>query len=919
LRSFLFIWVLLASLPLFPQESDQIISCHLENVSFDEFREFVKSNSGRDIFCKPEWVKDITVNLDTDSISVLNALIYILRGTGLEISEWNNSYILLPEERLIAELPGFSLQAEKPDSSGRDVRGTGSRFLTSRSSDVIKVITIGQRNAAQAGLVEIEGKISDLENGEPIAGATMYIIETRTGNVTDLQGNLRTSLRPGKYTARFECMGYKKLTCQLNVNAGGSFHVDLARDFIPIGEAVIYGDRQMIITSKDPGIEKIAVKSIKEIPMMLGERDILKVSEMLPGIVSIGEGSSGLNVRGGNFDQNAFYLNHVPVYNTSHFFGFFPAFNADVINDFTIYKGHVPAQFGGKLSSVFDIETRQGTRDRFSLQGGINPVSANLTISGPLISDSCTYLISGRTSYSDWILTRIDDYLIRNSSAGFYDMTASLTYDFKKTNVNLFFYHSSDRFKLADLSSYEYANLGSSLNINHRINSSMRNHFSLIGSGYSYGTTDQQEISTAYRHSYHLQHFELQNDITHTLKQNHTLNYGIDLTFYRLNRGTLEPYGPESLKSPVPHGIEQGMSGALYVSDMYDILPWLKLSAGFRFSLYSYLGPGEVFLYQQEDHRDIRLITDTLEFNPGAIIKSYSSPEIRIALNMITDPNGSVKLSFNQMQQPLFMLSNTIALAPNTQWKLSDYHLKPSRGNQYSAGIFRTFFDRRLEGSIEAFYKLARDFPEFRDGANFLSNPVVETDVLQGVQKSYGIEFFLKLNARKMDGWIAYTYSRSLITVDGNDIWNRINRGQTYPSNYDIPHALNTLFNYHFSKRVTISSVVTYQTGRPITYPVSVYYIEDQPYVDYSGRNKYRIPDYFRADLSLNIEGNLRKNKLIHSSWQFSLYNLTGRANAYSVYFISDNGKLKSYKYSIIGTQLFTISWLFRIGNIASG
>jgi hypothetical protein len=344
----------------------------------------------------------------------------------------------------------------------------------------------------------------------------------------------------------------------------------------------------------------------------------------------------------------------------------------------------------------------------------------------------------------------------------------------------------------------------------------------------------------------------------------------------------------------------------------------LNLSAGFRFSAYSYLGPGEVYLYQEEDHRDVRLISDTLYFNSGRSIKWYSAPQLRIALNVATDPNGSVKLSFNQMYQPLFMLSNTIALAPNTQWKLSDYHLKPSRGNQYSAGVFRTFLDHMLEGSVEAFYKRTRDFPEFRDGANFLSNPVVETDVLQGEQKSYGLELFLKLNGRKMDGWMAYTWSRSLIRVDGGEIWNRINKGRTYPSNYDIPNALNAIFNYHFSRRVTVSTVLSYQTGRPVTYPVSVYYIEDQPYVDFSDRNKYRIPDYFRMDMSLNIEGSLRKNKLFHSSWQFSVYNLSGRSNAYSVYYISKNGKLKSYKYSIIGTQLFTVSWLFRIGNIAT-
>ena len=913
MRSIIIILLFLVNFQVFSQGSDKIISCHLNNASFDEFADIVRKQSGIKIFYNSEWVKDVNVTIDADKILVINALVSVLRGTNLKVSEWNNHYVLLQEEELINVLPTISYEEIIADSA-ISPQGIDKQFLKGRSSDVLQSITIGNKHSDQARLANITGSISDIEDGKPIPGATIFITETKIGSVTDLQGNLSLHIKPGKYTVQFECMGYKKIPLQLIVYSDGEFHVDMMKDYFSIDEAVIYGDRQMIITAKDPGIEKISVKSIKKIPTMLGERDILKISEMLPGIVSIGEGSSGLNVRGGNFDQNAFYINNVPVYNTSHLFGFYPAFNADAINDFTIYKGHVPAQYGGKLSSVFDIEARQNYNKKFSLRGGINPISANLTVSGPLISDSLSFLVSGRVSYSDWILSRINDPIIRNSNAGFYDLTTSISYDLEKTNINAFLYNSHDRFKLADLNSYEYANLGASLNITHRFNPSISNHFSLVGSQYSYSTTDQQDISAAFKHSYELRHYELRNHITQLYNQ-HTLNYGIDLAYYSLNRGNVEPYGPESIRSNVDHGTEQAMNGALYVSDIYDILPWMNLSAGFRFSLYSYLGPRKVYLYQDENHRDVRLIKDTLDFKSGEAIKWYSSPEFRIALNLSTDPNGSVKLAFNQTNQHLFMLSNTIALAPNTQWKLSDYHLKPSRGSQYSLGVFRTFLGHKLESSIEAFYKKAKNFPEFKDGANFLSNPLVETEVLQGEQNSYGIEFFVKLSSEKVDGWIAYTYSRSLIKVDGDGVWNKINGGNSYPSNYDIPNSLNTIFNYHFSKRVTVSSTLNYQTGRPVTYPVSVYYIEDQPYVDYSSRNKYRIPDYFRLDLSLNIEGDLRKNKLFHSSWQFTVYNLTGRTNAYSVYFTSENGKLNSYQYSIIGTQLFTISWLFKIGN----
>ncbi|MFC2099168.1 carboxypeptidase-like regulatory domain-containing protein, partial [Bacteroidota bacterium] len=647
------IFLLLICLELYSQETEKKIFLHVTNITFQEFSGIINDKSGHKVYYRDEWVETIIVNLDADSITPMEAIKFVLQGRNLKVSLWNDHYVILPDQSLISTLPDFSQQGFISDSGRDDGTEQDKQYLRGRSSDVVRSITVGNRAAIRSGSVLIKGKISDIESGEPIIGATLFISETSTGSVTDLNGDLNIRLKQGKYTVRFECMGYRQLVCQLNVNSDGSFHVEMARDNILIEETTIFGDRQMIITAKDPGIEKIAIKSIKEIPMMLGERDILRVSEMLPGIVSVGEGASGLNVRGGNFDQNAFYINNVPVYNTSHLFGFFPAFNADVINDFTIYKGHVPAQYGGKLSSVFDIETRQGSRERFSMHGGINPISANMTLSGPLINDSLTYLISGRASYSDWILTRMDDHIIRNSKAGFYDFTSSISYDLKKTSINAFLYNSNDRFKLADLNEYEYSNLGASFNVDHHFTNFLSNHFSLVGSQYSYGTTDQQEISNAYKHAYRLQHYELRNDINHNSGQ-HTLNYGIDLAIYSLDRGLVEPYGPESLRTPVDHGTEQAMNGALYVSDTYDLFPWMNLSAGFRFSLYSYLGPRKVYIYQDENHRDIRLISDTIYFKSGEAIKWYSSPEFRLAVNLTTDPNGSVKLAFNQMNQHLF-------------------------------------------------------------------------------------------------------------------------------------------------------------------------------------------------------------------------------------------------------------------------
>ncbi len=334
--------------------------------------------------------------------------------------------------------------------------------------------------------------------------------------------------------------------------------------------------------------------------------------------------------------------------------------------------------------------------------------------------------------------------------------------------------------------------------------------------------------------------------------------------------------------------------------------------------MYAPLGARTVYSYMKGEPKESEFITDSAVYGNNKPIRWYALPGIRTSVNFTTDPAGSVKLAFNQMQQSLFMLNNTVSVAPNTQWKLADYYLKPARSNQVSLGVFRNFLNRSWEASMEVYYKHTTHFPEFRDGADFLKNTPMESMILQGIQKSYGVELSFKRNGKKLNGWLAYTFSRSLVEVNGGNAWYRINGGKTYPATHDIPHALNALINYSASRRLIFSSVVTYQSGRPVTYPLSVYFVDGIPYTEYSGRNEFKIPDYFRVDLSATVEGNLRKNKLLHNSLIFSVYNITGRNNAYSVYFRSESGILRSYKYSVIGVPVFTVTLLLKLGNYAA-
>ncbi len=901
---------------------DSLISYHHDKIPLVRLCEKISMETDVQLFYKDEWLEGIEVSVHADQVTVVSVIEQVLKGTPLEYSRWHDDIIIYPRGRLPKGIPALEeaqvISPAGPETTEVKTRSE-ERYLTGRKADVTQTIIIGEKKPGTGSAsIPILGRITDQSSGEPVIGATMYLEETGNGTATDQNGYLNMMLKPGLYTAVFEFMGMEKTKYLLDVRSEGRFSVEMKKSVIQMKEIVIYGDRQMDIQMKEPGLEKITTKTIREIPMLIGERDILRVSEMLPGIVTVGEGSAGLNVRGGNFDQNAFYINHVPVYSTSHMFGFFPAFNADIIKDFAIYKGYVPARYGGRLSSVFNIIARQGNRKRFTARGSLSPFAANLTVEGPLKKNTSSFILSGRYLYSDWILGQIDDPVIRKSSAGFMDFSASLNYDFKKGQLSLFGYYSHDNFDLSDLNSYTYSNSGASLLYSHNFSTSFRGEFGLTASQYAFSTIDKQEISSAYRQAFKIGDYELNADFKKELNAKNSLEFGAGLILYRLDRGTVEPYGNGSLRLPVILGTEQGIESALYLSDEYAILPWLTLSAGIRVMLFNPLGPSSVYTYADNGPMDLRYVEDTLDYSAGQAIRWYFEPEIRASVNIKTDDNGSVKLAFNQMHQNLFMLNNTIALSPNTQWKLADYHIRPARSNQFSAGIFRTFPGLGWEASVEMYYKKTDNITEFKDGADFLNSPHVETSVLQGEQDAYGLEFLFRRNGRRLEGWFAYTWSRSLIRINGDQSWEQINSGETYPSNYDIPHVINSVIIYHFSRRVSASTLITYQTGKPVTCPESVYYVNGVPYVDYSERNNYRIPDYFRMDLSLTIEGNLRKNKFLHNSLTFSLYNVTGRDNPYSVYFKAENGSIKGYQYSVIAVPVFTITWLFKLGNYAS-
>jgi hypothetical protein len=901
------------------QPDNTLISGNFINTPFMDFIKEVEMNSALKFYYQQDLVKDIRITSSCINIGLAQVLNDQLKKAGLNLFIDGNSVYIYTGEQIITELPVFKISLIEYDNTDSllSITETERKYLEGKIISSIDVLEIGDKlKMAGSSRCIINGKIVDESNSEPLIGATVYIEELKTGAATDQEGRFRLVLTPGKYKAIFSYMSMKQQECYLQVYSEGSVTIKMKKELISLDEVTIVSNRFDHIKGMQMGFERISVKTLKDIPLVFGERDVLKVAQLLPGVLNVGEGASGFNVRGSSEDQNMFYINKLPIYNTSHLFGFFSAFDPDIINDFSLYKSNIPASYGGRLSSVFNITTRQGSKRKYFGQGGISPVTAHASLEIPAVKDKVSIVTSFRSSYSDWILKKIRNEDIRNSSAFFYDGSFSVNAEINEKNLlKTFAYISRDKFSLSSINDYDYSNKGFSLAWKHVFSPVLSSDLAAIYSNYSFENVDKTNLSTAFIQQYSIKHYETRADFSAFSKSDHKINFGLSGIYYDLHRGNISPYGELSNRTPVNIGKEQGLECALYLSDEFTLLWNISVSGGLRYSLFTQFGPAIVYKYHQENIRTIDNINDTVIYNKGDMIKTYSGPEYRLALNYSLGSKSSMKASYNRLYQYIFMLTNTIAISPNDKWKLCDYNISPPVADQISIGYYKNFTNSGIKASLEFYHKWINNQVEYKDGTDFTSPEPVETKILQGKQRVNGIEIMINKSTGKTTGWISYCYSRSLIKVNNSLTENQINYGIEYPANYDRPHSFNMIVNYRTNRRLSGSATFVYTTGRPITYPLSVYYTEDQQLLNFSKRNGFRLPEYVRLDLSINLEGNLLRNKPIHGSWSLNLYNATGRKNVYSVFFNTENGKVNGYKLSIYGVPILTLSWNYKFGN----
>ncbi|MBN1118426.1 MAG: TonB-dependent receptor [Bacteroidales bacterium] len=909
------------------QISGPTISVDLKDATFRKFVEEVYTQTNVTISFKEEWVEHIKVNITGSNLGLNSALTQVLEDSGIKFfQDQSNNIVLFTGKEIVEQLPDYSIYKtgkisnSDTSSDGSKLTDTEKKYQEGKKVTQLELVTVGNSTTSTGDKRHIiRGRITEEETGNPILGATVFIKELGMGAATDNDGYFNLAVKQGKYLVVANSLSMAEKKFYLEVNSSGSISIPLKKELHNIMEVKVVADRHDNVTGMQMGYTRVTTKNIKEIPAVLGEKDLIKVAQLLPGVQSAGEGASGLNVRGGTADQNLFYINKVPVYNTSHLFGFFTSFSSDIINDFSLYKSNIPAKYGGRVSSVFDITTRKGNKKEFFGKGGISPVTSHIAVEGPIVKENTSFVLSYRGTYSDWILSRLDDVNLRNSNASFYDLSGSVNSEINDNNLVKFFaYNSYDQFSLSTTDDYNYSNTGSSIAWKHIFSPRLNGDFALVYSKYDFGHNNKSNLTEAYRQVYQLEHTELKSDFIYLNAQNHRISFGESAIFYNLNRGTISPFGEESTRIPIDLGIEKGIEGAVYVSDEFSISPRLTALAGIRYSMYTLTGPAKINKYFPNSPIDKNNIEDTLSFNANEIVKMYSGPEPRIALNYSIGTNQSVKASYNRIRQYIFMLSNTIAISPTDQWKLSDYYIKPPVTDQVSLGYYHDVPDWGIVTSTEVYGKWTKNVVEYKDGVDFISDIPTEMLLLQGNQKAYGFEFLFKKNTGKFTGWLSYCYSRSLVDVSSDIPTEQINYGKAYPSNFDRPHSVNFVSTLRSNRRLSLSTNFVYSTGRPITYPVAIYYAENQEILHFSERNKYRIPDYFRVDVSINLEGNLNRRKWIHSYWMLNVYNLTGRKNAYSVYFEAVNGLTEAYKLSVFGQPIITLSWNFKFGNYAS-
>ena len=677
-----------------------------------------------------------------------------------------------------------------------------------------------------------------------------------------------------------------------------------------LAEIVVVGGRQSAVRSTTMGSEKFKPQLLKNIPSAFGESDIMKVVLTLPGVTTVGEASSGYNVRGGATDQNLILFNGGTVYNPSHLFGLFTSFNSDAVEDVELFKSSIPVEYGGRISSVLKVTSKEANMQKLTGSASIGALTSKANVEVPIVKDHVSLLLNGRTTYSDWMLKQLpEDSGYKNGSANFYDFSGVLTWKLNSLHrLKIYGYWSHDKFSFSSQDKYGYENRNFSAEWRSLLNERVTLTASAGLDHYDYFNEDRNTPSMAARLSFGIDQIWGKLHIRQRLSEKQVLSYGLSVQHYNVQGGTYEPIGEESCITTDQLQREKALESAAFIDYEHSFTEKLSVSAGLRYSMFNALGPRDVNFYHDGELPTEETLLETRR--ETGIIKTYHAPEIRLSARYALMENLSLKAGFNTMHQYIHKVSNTSIMSPTDIWKLSDLNIKPQNGWQVAAGIYHETAGKKYEFSAEVYYKHIGDYLNYRSSAVLLMNHHLETDVISTKGRAYGVELQVKKPVGTLNGWVSYTYSRSQLRQDDERVAVPLNNGEWYPSEYDRPHEVKAVLNLKFTERYSFSSNFNYATGRPTTLPAGKYYDSyNQKYMPYyTDRNTYRIPDYMRLDLAFNIEPTHKLTSFLHTSFSIGVYNALARKNAYNVYYVTEGEEIKGYKLSVFGTAIPYVS-----------
>ncbi|MFT7606543.1 MAG: hypothetical protein ACI8VT_004146 [Saprospiraceae bacterium] len=761
----------------------------------------------------------------------------------------------------------------------------------------------------------ISGYINDSQNGETLIGASVYVKELQTGATSNEYGFYSISIPAGTYNLEYSYIGFETIKRAINLKENITLSLEMG-GAIELVEVVVTSEAaDRNVSTTEMSVNQLSINTISKLPALLGEVDVIRSIQLLPGVSTVGEGATGFNVRGGGVDQNLVLLDEAPVYNSSHLFGFFSVFNPDAVKDVKLYKGGIPARYGGRLSSILDVRMKEGNRKKLAVSGGIGLIFSRLAIEAPIIKDKASFIVAARRSYIDVLAKPFLSGDLADSKLNFYDLTLKTNYIINEKNrVFLSGYLGRDVFGFGDSAGFDWGNTTATFRWNHLFNDRLFSNFTAYYSNYDYKIKFGNEVENSFDWDANIVNYSLKADMSYYINTNNQLTFGGQGIIYEFFPGNAIGVS-EGETSIFSLSKKNALEAGIFVENEQTVNSRLSLHYGLRLSYFNYLGKGTAYEFEDNEPGEIKTLVSSTDYKQWESIQDYINLEPRASIKYQLDPKTSVKLSYNRMVQYIHLISNSTAATPLDVWTPSTNNVKPQMADQFALGLFKNFKNNKYETSAEIYYKDLDHMVDYIDGANLFINELLEAELLDAKGRAYGLEIQVEKKTGKLTGWISYTLAKTERQVDG------INNNAWFDSRFDQRHNFSTTAFYELNKRWTFSANFVLNSGTPATFPTDRF--EQQGYlipnVASDSRNNVRIPAYHRLDISATLQGKVKEGKRYRSEWVFGVYNVYNRKNPFSIYFKQEDIRpvsgtpisTNAYQLSVIGSFIPSISYNF--------